>query len=283
MILKDWFVKEFLEKPLYPGVVAARSVFTGFGKELVEPVLRYLQSKTGVQITCLENLHLDLNENWKRTKEGASLPALSTQLSWHETPEVYESYQRLLKRITVDLLQSDVFFEREPFLRIYFPQKLPDRFRLPNGKVACYHVDSMLRESFDEINFWLGLSSSYDSNALQLGENLADSLALLAGFVKTYSLDKEQFFDSRELFFEYLKMNPSVYEQIKSFCRPFNLSQGDLCLFDSRILHGTAENCEQTTRVSIDFRLIPALRSDKRERIEIGGFYAEKTNFYSNS
>ena len=54
---------------------------------------------------------------------------------------------------------------------------------------------------------------------------------------------------------------------VANSCVPVPMDYGEVIFFDPRCVHGTAENSESETRVSLDFRLIPLDAYDKLDRV----------------
>src|SRR5262249_16514718 len=63
--------------------------------------------------------------------------------------------------------------------------------------------------------------------------------------------------DARHFFFEMLDGDDALQERLIADCAPVAVRYGEIITFDSRMVHATADNRGDATRVSIDFRLIP--------------------------
>jgi ectoine hydroxylase-related dioxygenase (phytanoyl-CoA dioxygenase family) len=66
----------------------------------------------------------------------------------------------------------------------------------------------------------------------------------------------------------FMKTNsdPSYRQFLDDVCSPVIANHGDLIMFDSRCIHATVDNHETTTRVSLDFRVMPV---DQYESISV--------------
>ncbi|MGN6104015.1 MAG: hypothetical protein ACTHU0_02825 [Kofleriaceae bacterium] len=181
-------------------------------------------------------------------------------------------YYELVKFLAREVLELDVVFERNPTLRFHFPVPMPDRFRAPDGAMLTHHSDTLLGDPFPTINCWLPLSACRGTSALLLGD-LPSSIELLARFVAEEGLDASTYVTSRVRFFEKLYRDDAFRERVTAACAPAETNHGEVLMFDPRTLHGTAENVEDLTRVSVDFRLVPLADFEawERARIEAGG------------
>jgi ectoine hydroxylase-related dioxygenase (phytanoyl-CoA dioxygenase family) len=143
-------------------------------------------------------------------------------------------------------------------LRFYFPGFTLDGYRSPDGLALSHHCDIMFGDPFEEINCWMPLGRCKATNSLQLhSQGLSHSVSLLRKFAETIDFDFSRFWESRDLFFLYLCSNTEFRSEVLASCRPMEMHYGEVLLFDPRLIHGTLDNEENETRVSIDFRLLP--------------------------
>ncbi|UPT75875.1 MAG: hypothetical protein M0D55_09510 [Elusimicrobiota bacterium] len=205
-----------------------------------------------------------------------------------ETPEVLQVYHKFIRYLSDSFFQEDLVFEAAPQLRFHFPVPARDTHRRSDGRLACQHSDIMFGDYFEQINCWLPITACRGTNALEIAE-LASSVSLIEEFVSARQLDLAGLYESRELFFDELNRNDGFHEKVRRACQPVEVNRGEALLFDSRCLHGTAENIEQETRVSIDFRVLTvpgyvaataARKSLGLAPVEIGGEPLLKGSFF---
>lgn len=171
--------------------------------------------------------------------------------------ELGEAYRELIAFIARDVLGFDVVFEAQPVLRFHPPGPMMDRYRChADGGMLAFHSDLMLGDRFEQLNCWLPLTTSTRSNGLQ-HLPLESSIGVLEQFIALEQLDIFSLPSSREQFFRCLDTDDELRALVRDNVRSLETDYGGLWVFDPRIIHGTAENREQTTRVSIDFRLLP--------------------------
>lgn len=222
----------------------------------------YLKWKSGIDIAMpLETLHRQLPLNSQRPV-GDSLNQYCVYLN--ETNEkLVDAYYQFIKYMSNELIRFDFVFEANPMLRFHFPIKLPDRFRSSEGKIMAHHSDTLLNSPFEEINCWLPLTNCEGSASLQIAD-FETSKIILDIFSKGIDYNMDRYSAGRMEFFNKLNDDKKFQQQVIDACRPLAIDYGNIILFDSRTIHGTAENDTDFTRVSIDFRIIPV---DHYERI----------------
>ncbi|QXW45228.1 mitomycin antibiotic biosynthesis protein [Pseudomonas amygdali] len=153
-------------------------------------------------------------------------------------------------------LGFDFVFEHNPLVRYHIPTTLDDRYRLPDGELFTHHSDTLLGDYFQQINIWLPFCDVKNTAALSVCSKRA-SLRALKTFAHEQSYSYDEYKDSRIDFFDYAKQRPQFISDLRMDAMPTNLRYGQCLMFDPRVLHGTAENTENVTRVSMDFRIIP--------------------------
>jgi hypothetical protein len=196
-----------------------------------------------------ETLHLRVPEEVQRSMP-ISLGAVAS------SPELAQSYHALVRHLAREELGFDVVFEANPPLRIYFPGPLPDKYRSREGKLLAYHSDLLVSDYFESINCWLPLSRSQGTNALQCAP-MEVSVQVLSRMAEHVGMDEVAFAYGRPAFFELLYADQALQDLVVSSCVPLPAKYGEVIMFDPRLVHGTADNLEDKTRISIDFRLLP--------------------------
>ncbi len=224
----------------------------------------YCERVTGVDLTgvAVEDFHRHIPVEMQTPNE-VNVNACTHLIQEAEDVALYRDYIRALLYISYEVLGSDLVFEAKPFLRLHFPQPMPSHFRLANGKMACYHNDMMFGEYAEQFNCWLSITRCRDSSGLQVA-SLADSCRIVDRFVDSLGLTQPDFTESRTRFFEWMRDDEEAYRFVKDRVSPMESEANELVIFDPVKIHGTAENIEDTTRSSIDFRIV---RLDDYERI----------------
>jgi hypothetical protein len=169
---------------------------------------------------------------------------------------VRKVYLELIRYLAREVLQFDVVFEANPPLRFHFPVPMPFLFRSRKGMVLAHHSDTMVGDPFEQINCWFPLMSCRGTNTLQYA-SLEQSQKLLFCFAASLDFDARRYALSRARFFEELYSDQAFQHEVVQNCEPLEIDYGEVALFDARLIHATAENVGGTTRVSIDFRLLP--------------------------
>lgn len=254
-------------------------------------VQEYIETKQNKNITPpLESLHeqVPLTTQWA---SGESLNHYSAYLS-EASQNLVDTYYRFIKYMSQEMVDYDFVFEANPMLRVHFPVKLPDRFRSNEGKILAYHSDTLLDSPFEEINCWLPLTSCEGNASLQIAD-LINSKIILDEFCNGIDYDSERYLSGRMEFFHKLNNDKQFQMRVIDACQSLAIDYGNILLFDSRTIHGTAENDTDKTRVSIDFRIIPieqyneinasyhqsgnSIPSFEGQPIMKGGFYHEQS------
>ena len=211
----------------------------------------------------LETLHRRIPLEYQLPRDDGP-NVLNTEIA--DLPECFGStYRRLVKDLAARVLGFDVVFERSPPLRFHFPVALPDRYRSRAGHDLSHHSDTVFGDPFEQINCWLPLTNCAASSTLQVLD-FEPSLALLRAFADHLGGDAQRFADSRQQLFEFLDAEPAWQRLVVEETRPVPARVGELLLFDTRTVHGTAHNVEDATRVSIDFRVVATRDYDALHR-----------------
>lgn len=240
----------------------------------------------------LETLHHRLpsvNQSWRRDR---STPSVNDDRALEDQPVFLEAYHALIRYLARDVLGFDVRFEQRPNLRFHFPGEKPDRYRTSDGQLLAYHSDTLFGDSFSMINCWLPLTPVFGSNALHYA-SLASSLEILDRFCIDNNYDEASYVQTgRVRFFERLNTDLAFRALVLERTGPLVLDWGQIVLFDPRLIHGTMDNTDDHTRVSVDFRLIPvedfeALSQGRMSTLEpiatpwARQLYLEKVDFYN--
>lgn len=149
-------------------------------------------------------------------------------------------YRRFVREVlAAGFLAGDLYFQAVPTVRFHFPDAvgMPDR--------PMVHNDVMLGHPPHEINVWLPLTDAARSRSFVLG-GLKPSRELLEAFG----------YDPWRLL-EALGEDGDVRQAARRVCHPVVADYGQAVLFDARCLHAARRNRSTSTRVSIDFRVVP--------------------------
>lgn len=264
--------------------------YPGKNFDFRQAVEAYIREKSGLKkLLPLEQVHKSLPPESLVPVKG-SLNLFSGPLN-ETNRALVDTYYRFIGFLS-QTLGFDFVFETNPTLRLHFPVKAPDRFRSREGKLLTYHSDTLLESPFEEINCWLPLTHCEGNASLQIAD-LQDSIKILDAFCQHLNYDSEKYLNGRMLFFEFLRDNDILQKSVLKACKPLPINFGEMIVFDSRTIHGTGENDTDSTRISIDFRIIPLKQYEsllkKYEKgggvvpvfegkpIKQGGFYHLKT------
>lgn len=177
---------------------------------------------------------------------------------FYDTSERFRDiYFGLIKHISEKFFDYDFIFQEVPTIRFHPPVRFSEIRRSNTGLLLNYHTDSVLGHPLQEINCWLPVTKCYGNNALQVSslENGIDALSQLS---KEFDFDEEVFHtQGREYMVSKMQTDDDYIKFIVDACQPVNMEYGEVIFFDPRCMHGTAENNESDTRISLDFRLIP--------------------------
>ena len=179
---------------------------------------------------------------------------------WHDPLQtlgapMIEEYHKFVNWLSQHL-GFDFVFEHNPLVRYHIPAKLDDRYRLPDGELFTHHSDTQLGDYFQQINMWLPFCDVKNTAALSVCSKHT-SICTLKAFAREQDYSYDEYKDSRVAFFDYAKQRPQLMADLRTDAMPTNLRYGQCLMFDPRVLHGTAENTENMTRVSMDFRIVP--------------------------
>ncbi len=222
-----------------------------------------------------------------------AMPTITGTPTMRSAPGLQRVYEALVKHLAVEVLGHDVVFQDNPSLRFHFPVPMSDGFRAADGTILSHHWDILSGDPIEQINCWLPLGRAVASTTLQHSSWDVSHRALMR-FAATVDFDRREFGRSRTRFFEYLCAHEELQRELMADWRPLDMDHGEVVLFDARLLHGTAENVEPYTRISIDFRLLGLdaweAQVERFERGELapcypwqeprkGSFYDERTAY----
>ncbi|MEZ8283593.1 phytanoyl-CoA dioxygenase family protein [Vibrio splendidus] len=232
--------------------------------DLIESLKNELRSIYGIKgDISLEKLHTlvskkDIEE--KKIESGHWLHSLS-ELS----PSFHNKFYQFVKYLAEYVFKTDIYFEKEPLVRFHVPGKMSDTYRLKDGNCMMLHSDNMLGDYFEQINVWFPFCDVQGSSTLSLVDP-KNSYDITKEFMFSLQNDYVKYRESRTKFFDFISEESSVYERLSKFSFPCNLKAGEYLFFDPRILHGTQENTTDSTRVSMDFRILPVESFNKIEK-----------------
>lgn len=212
--------------------------------------------------TSLELLHLQLYkgafcaEPDCRAEYGETL-LMAVLRDFAGSDTFQKIYLNLMRRLRREVLDFDFVFERVPVIRCVAPNQLSLRpLRLADGTLMAYHTDMLYADPCGQINCWLPFTQNNNSASLQLC-SLNTSLKILKHFMAGQNCEDHISCDTRAKFFQYLSNDSEQREAILSNSYPLNVPIGTTRFFDMRRLHATADNRESTTRISMDYRIVP--------------------------
>ena len=178
--------------------------------------------------------------------------------AFYETSDRFrEIYFDLMRHIGQQIFDFDFIFQETPTIRFHPPVPFSEIRRSKTGLLLNYHTDSVLGHPLAEINCWLPVTRSYGNSALQVS-SLEAGIRTLSELSEEFDYDEEIFHTKgREYLVNKMQSDDAYLRFIVETCQPVPMEYGEIIFFDPRCMHGTAENDEQDTRISLDFRLVP--------------------------
>lgn len=217
-----------------------------------------------LQKTLVSRYGLDENFILSKIHETLSDGEIKNHLEysghWHDSLQILgepmmNEYYKFVNWLSYNLA-FDFVFENNPLVRYHIPSKLDDRYRLSNGELFTYHSDTLLGDYFQQINMWVPFCDVKNTSTLSVcSKNI--SINTLNEYINTNNYIYDNYKESRVEFFNFVKLRPQLLASLHEDSMSANLRYGQCLMFDPRILHGTAENNEGSTRISMDFRVIP--------------------------
>jgi len=200
---------------------------------------KLLDAAESRSLDTLENLHRVLRPELKNL-DASEINEVTRQF-YEQDGEFLDTYERFYKTVIRDQITGgqDFLFQTTPTIRFHFPHQQGFNWS------PRFHTDVMLGHPPQEVNLWLPVTRTFDTNTMRLA-GLADSLRIFEGV----GLDFKEF---ARLVQEDVAMQKRCHE----VSRPVCLDYGQFVAFDSRCLHATQENKTDSTRISLDFRVLP--------------------------
>jgi len=237
---------------------------SGFAVHMVLPGVEALIDAVEAQLTnlgfgtrasSLATLHHHLppelmafNEHFTNAVSRAFYPV---------SDDILAAYHAFLVRGVRPLLSEDFLFQAQPLVRFHFPVPFHAAMKTTTGLPRQLHSDLLGGHPPEMMQGWLALTDCTGSAALQCASRNT-SLEVLDAYREQFGPTDPPFADSLHHFYDTWDRDPHFAEAITAACAPVTMTAGDLLLFDPHCLHGGTENHEDTTRVSLDFRLLPA-------------------------
>lgn len=144
-----------------------------------------------------------------------------------ETDEFKEHFHSYIKKHIKTLFPTEIYYQRKPGIRIH----------RPNTQTVQYHTDEWYGHGDGVVNFWMPLTKAYDTNSLYVA-SLEESLSVVDKLESDAASIEE------------------INDGLREICKPINVKVGDTFVFCSKVAHGTERNQTETTRVSLDFRVL---------------------------
>jgi hypothetical protein len=210
----------------------------------------------------LDDLHHALVQGAARVEaDGRSVhdetPLMQCLRDFAASDAFQREYLQLVRHCRDEVLREDFVFEAVPVIRAVLPHELGlPELRAPDGRLVALHTDMLYHDPAGQVNAWMALTDCSGSRALRMG-SLAFGVNLLREFFGGRSTLTRIDHDARMRFFHFLVADPTRLNQALADAVPVSTPPGYTRLFDMRRLHGTADNEEQGTRVSMDFRMVP--------------------------
>lgn len=239
-----WDESGFAVHPALPGVEALI--------DAVKAQLTNLGFGTGASSLATLHHHLPpklmaFNEHFTNAVSRAFYPV---------SDDIRAAYHDVLIRGVRPLLSEDFLFQAQPLIRFHFPVTFHDAMKTASGLPRQLHSDLLGGHPPEMMQGWLALTDCAGSAALQCASRNT-SLEVLDAYREQLGPTDPPFANSLYHFYDTWDRQPSFADAIIAACAPVSMAAGDLLLFDSHCLHGGTENHEDTTRVSLDFRILP--------------------------
>jgi len=197
-------------------------------------IRRLLQKKGFHTASDLGQLHTTIASE-KRDLDADQLNEVSR--SFYDTDNEFLSlYRRFIAEIIIPIFGQAIYFQATPTIRFHFPRQAGFDF------LPTFHNDVMLGHPPQEVNLWIPITKSFESNAMLL-MGLDDSMSFLGDFA----------FDE----FRKKTQTSAFNESLRAKSKAVTLDPGQFVAFDSRCIHATQYNETAATRISMDVRVIP--------------------------
>jgi hypothetical protein len=222
--------------------------------DLKQEIERLLVTKGFVsEPVPLETIHEHLGDN--NTAYSDDQNGLTR--AFYETDDRFNDvYLDVLKYIHTDILKYDFVFQTTPTIRFNTPGRSSEIYRSKDDAFLGYHVDSFNGHPLEEINIWMPLTRCYGTNTLKMA-SLEHGIEALHRLLDDINYSADIYYKSGwDLNFMKTNSDPSYRKLLEDNCHPIVTDHGELVFFDPRCIHSTTDNHEDTTRVSLDFRVI---------------------------
>ena len=202
----------------------------------------------------LATLHQDLPPE-AMALNGHYTNAVSRAFYTHDNA-IESAYHDLIAWLYRHGAPEDFLFQAQPIVRFHFPVPFPPELRTTTGQPRQIHSDLLGGHPPRMVQVWAALTDCSGTAALQWAPS-ATSQALLERYRQSLAPDDPPFADSLQHYYGLWDREPTFANEIVRACGPVDMKSGEVLLFDPHCLHGGTENREDSTRVSVDFRLLP--------------------------
>lgn len=239
----SWVGSQYPEGSTVLGYDTAAFPFAGRLSDLL--VAKGIVTREALEgIPGLEYLHTLLPDSMKDLDVNE---VNETTRRFYEQDEAFLAvYHAFIKDFCDRFLATECVVQRTPTIRFHFPHQRGFNW------APRYHTDLMLGHPPQEVNLWIPLVDVHGSNSLRMAP-LAPSLDIL----HRYDLDFHAFAVD-------VQHNGALKAELERISWSLDLKYGEYALFDSRALHACQYNTTETTRISIDVRVIPTDRFARR-------------------
>ncbi len=169
---------------------------------------------------------------------------------------IQSAYLDLIAHLYHHVVPGDFLFQAQPIVRFHFPVPFSPAMRTRNGLPRQLHSDILGGHPPRMIQGWMALCDCVRTAALQCSSR-EDGITLLQRYRDNLGPDDPPFADSLHHFYAAWDSIPGYGDALTAACQPVEMSAGDVLFFDPHCIHGGTENVEATTRVSMDFRMLP--------------------------
>jgi len=145
-----------------------------------------------------------------------------------KTKKFSDIYKNLVTAMENELGTNEFYFQKIPSFRIH---------RIHTNSVL-YHNDIMYGHGEEVVNVWVPLLNTNKMNSLFLSNINLSKKAL-----KEFKNKKMSLIEANKLF--------------QSASSPCLVNYGEMLIFNTLIIHGTAVNSSNEDRISLDFRILP--------------------------
>lgn len=169
-------------------------------------------------------------------------------------------YELLIKEIAQTIVAFDFLFQKQPIVRFHFPERFPNSKITHSGWAHDLHSDLLGGHPPNMIQFWIPLVECNHSNTLHLSDRTRGKEILEKVYAENATHQGSNLLSH---FAKKIDKDVDFQQWVKNSCNPILLDLGQILVFDPHCIHGPIENKESTTRVSIDFRIIPLPKNEK--------------------